>query len=144
MKTCIKCKIEYELDQFSFKSKTKGTRHSYCRLCQREYVKEHYNRNKNKYIARARKNSPDYRLMSQEFIFDYLSTHPCVRCGESNVLVLDFHHRSNKDRSVSQMCQHSITKITNEIKKCDVLCANCHRIETHKERNTYKYKRSML
>lgn len=56
----------------------------------------------------------------------------CVSCGNSDVRVLEFHHRSPsiKKSNISAMV-HSLTsrdKILTEINKCDVLCVNCHRI----------------
>jgi hypothetical protein len=43
---------------------------------------------------------------------------------------LDFHHRSEKLRSVSTMRDLAKASILAEIAKCDVLCGNCHRKNT--------------
>lgn len=53
-----------------------------------------------------------------------------MRCGELDLRVLEFHHR---DRSEKKFCVrvfigHSIASILDEMEKCDVLCANCHRL----------------
>lgn len=57
----------------------------------------------------------------------------CVNCGyNKHPSALDFHHTNeNKDDSISSLSGRgeSIEKIENEIEKCVVLCANCHRIE---------------
>ena len=71
----------------------------------------------------------------RKFVIEYLSVNPCVDCGESNPIVLDFDHvRGDKTDSVSRMVMvgFSIKKISEEINKCDVRCANCHRIVTAK------------
>lgn len=64
-------------------------------------------------------------------------------CGEENVLVLDFDHRDRKSKrynisSASQQRRLSIMKLQEEIDKCDVLCANCHRKKTALEMGAYK------
>jgi hypothetical protein len=61
----------------------------------------------------------------------YLSEHPCIDCGESDVDCLDFDHRDPtlKDEGVSYFARHSYSmeRVLREISKCDVRCANCHR-----------------
>jgi hypothetical protein len=55
----------------------------------------------------------------------------CARCGEERPPALDFHHPERKERSVSEMVNDGYSKasIRNEIARCLVLCANCHRRE---------------
>ena len=58
----------------------------------------------------------------------------CCKCGyKEAACALDFHHKepSEKSKSVSRMIDdnYSLDKIFQEIKKCKILCANCHRIE---------------
>lgn len=60
----------------------------------------------------------------------------CIRCGfNEHPCALDFHHRekSTKVFGVSQMGYCSEEKIMIEIEKCDLLCANCHRIVEYAE-----------
>jgi hypothetical protein len=61
-------------------------------------------------------------------------------CGESNPVVLEFHHRHGKDKAVTEMAAagYPIYRIQAEIDKCEVLCANCHRILTSKERGWFR------
>ena len=60
----------------------------------------------------------------------------CYHCGyKEESVALDFHHvnRDDKFLEVSRFWRTSMNqfkKIKNEWKKCIVLCANCHRIET--------------
>lgn len=54
----------------------------------------------------------------------------CIRCGESDPACLDFHHRDplTKVAHVSTMWNsYGRAAIVEEIKKCDVICSNCHR-----------------
>ena len=57
----------------------------------------------------------------------------CVDCGENNHIVLDFDHVRDKKYNVSRMIHDGFSwkAIMNEIKKCEVVCANCHRIRTY-------------
>jgi hypothetical protein len=63
----------------------------------------------------------------------------CMDCGETNPIVLDFDHLHNKKYNVSRMIHDGFSwaAIKKEIAKCEVVCANCHRIRTH-DRLTHK------
>lgn len=61
---------------------------------------------------------------------------PCADCGKRYpYYVMDFDHipeLGQKDRPVSQVKHNGTRKqILEEIEKCEVVCANCHRIRTH-------------
>lgn len=97
-----------------------------CRECQKEYRKKHYENNKIKYVNKA-------KLQTKKMVDWFLgikSKLKCEVCGEDRHWVLDFHHTDpkQKDFEVSKMIR-SVSKetILNEISKCKVLCANCHR-----------------
>jgi hypothetical protein len=64
---------------------------------------------------------------------NYRSKLSCKRCKENHPATLDFHHknRNNKAREVTKIVHEGYGKarIKNEISKCIVLCANCHRKE---------------
>lgn len=55
----------------------------------------------------------------------------CADCGESDAACLDFHHPNDaeKDMAVTDLITHghSEESLREEIEKCEVLCANCHR-----------------
>jgi len=93
---------------------------------------------------RDKKNKTDsmQRAFIREFIFRYKKIKGCSDCGIKNPIVLDFDHRdrSIKIIRVSQMIKGSVSivAIKEEIRKCDIRCANCHRIKTAKELNWYK------
>lgn len=61
----------------------------------------------------------------------------CQRCGETDPVVLEFHHRDRSEKSgeVSRMIasHRPWQDVSDEIAKCDVLCANCHRRLHHHE-----------
>lgn len=99
----------------------------------REYHNEYY-RNNPKRQADIRRYKAEAVARNKKFVDDYLKTHPCVKCGEQDIIVLEFDHRNSaeKDRSVSKMATVgvSVEKLKAEMDKCDVLCANCHRRKT--------------
>mgnify|MGYP003398414678 CR=1 FL=1 len=59
----------------------------------------------------------------------------CVDCGYSGHLAaLDFDHRDptqKKFQLAKGLTEYSILDCEIEADKCDVRCANCHRIKTH-------------
>lgn len=63
-------------------------------------------------------------------ILAYLLEHPCVDCGESDPVVLDFDHLRDKTKNVTAMLNSTWPRIRREIEKCEVVCANCHRRRT--------------
>jgi hypothetical protein len=73
-------------------------------------------------------------------VFEYLSTHPCSICGETDPVVLEFHHLGEKDNEVSRLMGRgaSLEALIREIEKCSVVCANCHRRITAEEHGWYK------
>jgi hypothetical protein len=66
----------------------------------------------------------------------------CNFCGyRDNPLALQFDHLGNKTRQVSHMVLNSIKNLIKEVRKCRVLCANCHSIHTDRRRNGRTTKR---
>lgn len=74
----------------------------------------------------------------RKYIYEYFKAHPCVDCGQSNPIVLEFDHLVDKKYNVSSMVAMPIEDIKVEIQKCEVVCANCHKIRTAKAQNWYK------
>lgn len=58
---------------------------------------------------------------------------PCESCGiKYPPYVMDLHHVEDKTKSINKIwASGSISALESEIKKCIVLCANCHRIHHH-------------
>lgn len=109
----------------------------------RLYVQQHYKNNIDYYVKKARRRNKKVREEAHRRIFEYFSTHPCVDCGETDPLVLEFDHieSKNKDAAVSVMVRtlKSWERILEEIEKCEVRCANCHRRRTAKQQGWYRY-----
>ena len=129
MKKCSRCG---ELKDISFFYK-KGTTHDgcseQCKDCRQEYDRQYYKKNRVLFLERAK----GVRERNTKFIRRVRRRSVCERCGEKRWYVLDFHHRDPKDkvRSIPLMCTNqTIDSIKKEIRKCVVLCSNCHR-EVH-------------
>ena len=82
------------------------------------------------------------RLRAREFVWLYLTTHPCVHCGETDPIVLEFDHldQATKTANIARMVSQGLgtAKIQAEIDKCQVLCCNCHRRRTVLQMGHYK------
>lgn len=61
---------------------------------------------------------------------------PCTDCGiQYDPFVMEFDHvRGEKAAGLAWMATHTValTKVIEELQKCDVVCANCHRLRTKK------------
>lgn len=135
-KICSRCKTEKDESEFNRSSKSKSGRHTYCRTCQ----KEHYQRNKVKHIANVKTRNDNQKRLVRQIIWDHLATHPCVDCGESDPIVLEFDHidPQKKSYTVPDMVTFPVDKVKQEIAKCDIRCANCHKRRHARDRNVWK------
>lgn len=142
MEICGKCKNEKKVDQFNFKNKKLNIRSQTCRDCSKAALREHYRKNKTYYLEKAHKRNKKIIDENQKFLLEYLASHPCVDCGEKDPIVLEFDHVKNKFENVSEMLKlkYSMKRLSEEINKCEVRCANCHRRKTAKDHQWYKYK----
>ena|SRR3989338_8552174 len=76
-----------------------------------------------------------HRLKVRKMLFQYLSVRKCLDCGENDPIVLEFDHndRGTKFKQISQMLSghYSWKSVLEEIGKCEVRCANCHRWKSY-------------
>jgi len=141
MKICTKCGVDYPIPIENFFNKKHDTKDGFqyrCKKCIAEFHKEHYQARKSYYKKKARKHNDEYKKRNLQFMIDYLKKHPCVDCGETDPIILEFDHRGNKDCNVSTMTTMSLDRVKSEIAKCDIRCANCHRRKTAKDFNWYE------
>lgn len=83
--------------------------------------------NNKEYIAIKQKEDREYK---RRLVSRYKTIKSCAVCGyRSCSQAMDLHHvdPSTKEKTVSQLMGYSIKKIKDELSKCVVLCANCHR-----------------
>jgi hypothetical protein len=99
----------------------------------KEYSREYYLANKEKTLIANAKT----RKKAREEWIEYKSTLSCTKCNFSHPAALDFHHEdpSQKTGNVHRFAASGqYKKAHEEIKKCIVLCANCHRIHHYEEK----------
>lgn len=64
---------------------------------------------------------------------------PCIDCRNSfPYFVMDFDHRDGANKVADiNLLVHSLSwaRLEAEIKKCDLVCSNCHRIRTQARRS---------
>ena len=91
--TCYMCGQTKPEADFAFADMAKGTRQRHCRKCQAAYRRAHYLANRDVYIRREVARINGYRIENRALMLAYLLAHPCVDCGATDPVVLDFDHR---------------------------------------------------
>lgn len=131
-----RCKELKPADAFNRRGPGSDRLHSWCKECFAVYKAERHIRLHDREMARIRRNQKVYVARNVERLREYLAIHPCVDCGESDPIVLDFDHIRDKACDVSHLVYHGHPweRILEEIAKCQVRCANDHRRATYARR----------
>ena len=84
-----------------------------------------------KHRVAYRKKIVERKRVLRNWIIEYKRHLSCRKCGESHPACLEFHHRKASSKrfeiAAATRLGFSIETIKKEMKKCDVLCSNCHR-----------------
>lgn len=138
MKKCSTCGEVKSLGSFNVFRKAKDGRQARCRDCCKAWYVTNAARHKTAVSGRA----DLVRRRNREWVATYLLGQPCQDCGESDIRCLDFDHRpgAKKWKEIGKLVNEcaSITSIRQEIAKCDVVCANCHRRRTSERAGFWK------
>lgn len=136
-RVCTECGQKRLLAEYHKKN---GKLRSNCKWCVSQYSQAHYKNNKEYYLTKAARNRTLGKQRLRRFIYEYYSSHPCVDCGESDPIVLEFDHIHKKYAGIAIMINRmfSLEKIKNEIERCEVVCSNCHKRRTAKQFDWYK------
>ena len=87
-----------------------------------------------KFNKKSREHALIGYYMKKTFV-DLLKFDPCIDCGNSFLpCAMDFDHVKGKTDNIGRMMCRSFKNIVKELKKCELVCANCHRIRTWKRR----------
>lgn len=112
------------------------------RLRLREHNRQYYRDRKEKYREKRKAKSGAVKARRDLFratLLELKAEKGCRDCGFNNPLALDFHHIDPREKSFtvsSRLSGHvPLSSLLAEAQKCDILCANCHRILHAKERN---------
>jgi hypothetical protein len=134
-KRCSGCGRFKPLEAFNRRSTAKDGLQWNCRQCNAAWHAA--NRAHHNALIRAR--NLRLRADNQQKLMEYLREHPCVDCGEPDVRVLEFDHLRDKVGDISVLVRNWVwERVLEEIAKCDVLCANCHRRRTLARANSYR------
>jgi len=122
------------------RSKRRGRSYT-CRKCQKKYWAKYYRRYYEKNRKRRIRQNIELKRgrvkRNHAWVLEYFRVHPCVDCGETDPVVLEFDHiRGKKFGDVATIVGHgnSLELVIAEVKKCEVVCANCHRRRTARRR----------
>src|ERR1035437_2491885 len=109
MKPCTNCHNRKHLSNFRKCIKSKDVYQWQCKTCRCQYDKQnYYSSEKRRTQIRAGRLRNAYR--NRIWLFEYLEKHPCVDCGETNVVVLEFDHvRGHKFLEVSKPLGYAIS-----------------------------------
>lgn len=118
MKVCSRCKVNpvRSLNQYS------------CKECHNGYQKAYYKTHPQSINKSAQKRKQE-RI---ELVRSYKNK-PCVDCKKQYpYYVMDFDHLGNKKFNLSTVSTKAFSKraIIEELEKCELVCANCHRVRT--------------
>jgi hypothetical protein len=138
VKTCCRCRQEKPLSEFNKRTGSKDGYQGCCRPCTSAY----YRGNSDKHKANVAARNKAISEANSRKVWEYLAEHPCVDCNESDPIVLEFDHvRGIKHKAICQLISYHVSweRILEEIAKCDVRCANCHRRRTAKQLGWYAW-----
>lgn len=141
LKVCSICKQEKSISEFNKNKRKPDGLQTICKVCNKEKSRSYYKDNKEKHIKVIDARKKKVVIECSQYMWDFLKEHPCVDCKESNPIVLDFDHvRGTKKDNVGKLARSGscLDTLKEEIAKCDVRCANCHRKKTAKDFNWYQ------
>lgn len=104
-----------------------------CSHCQKERMRAYTEDNKTELNAKKRVTYNRMRALLHE-----LKSVPCADCGGTfDPVCMDFDHRdsASKVARVSDLIHNGEAAIMAEVAKCDVVCSNCHRLRTYRQRD---------
>jgi hypothetical protein len=128
---CGRCGEQKPAHDFAWRRRARGQRDNYCRPCRAAYKQEHYATNRSRYIANAQRRKQAVIIERAEYLVGFLRAHPCADCGEDDPTVLEFDHLRDKRFELAKgIRDRNWQDVLDEIAKCDVVCANCHRRRT--------------
>lgn len=121
-----------------------------CDVCGKEFIAKNYQQlrcskkcSKEHKIDKTKDWIDKARKRNFNFLLGYMEKKECNHCGEKDIRLFDFDHinPNNKIECISTMAHDCkpILEIRKELEKCQILCANCHRLKTYKERGITKF-----
>ena len=125
-KKCSRCSEVKNASEFHRRTTAKDGLQRHCKVCEKLAHHSHYLKNSEVFKERAKT-----RRVSETIAYrTWKETLCCSICSEADSYCLDFHHLdpTQKDFSISDAVSFGLhsDKMTEELKKCIVVCKNCH------------------
>jgi len=127
MKRCSRCGEVKCLDDFH---RFRGGHQSWCKPCRRSYDSAYHQTVKERRLEQK-------RVLHSRFDLWYAglkTDKKCADCGNVyHPAAMHWHHLPGhlKEGNVADFAQrHNATRVTREIAKCELVCANCHAVRT--------------
>src|SRR3989344_6315332 len=140
-KICSKCGKKKPLSDFYLRKSgpRSGKFYEKCKECMKVRGRTYYHDNHDRQLALALKRRHAAYLIKRSFL-NKIKGKPCADCGKQYPFyVMDLDHKNYKTKinDVAYMVTRnwSLEKIKIEVAKCEVVCANCHRIRTFRKFN---------
>jgi hypothetical protein len=124
-KRCCDCKDELPLEAFSWKSKDRGTRQARCQPCMREYAKNHYADNADKYKARSAVRNKIARKKCRVVREAHLETECCSKCQTTEDLCLTPAVPGATPVHVALRSSGTVDAVIEAIAASQTLCKRC-------------------
>lgn len=127
-KVCTRCGIEKNISEFHKSAKIKSGLQPNCKSCRKIIDRDSYIRSSKRRKA-IKDRSIEIKKYNSSLLYRYKKFCGCCFCDEKEPVSLDLHHKNpkEKDINVSDAVCYSIKTLKKEIRKCIVICANCHR-----------------
>lgn len=130
MKTCPQCGATSSFGRNRARSDGLSV---YCKACVRTYKNAYYDRTISKHRppgdrpAYMRKKNAEHKEQVNP-----LKDVPCLDCGRRfPPFCMEFDHvKEGKRHNIGEMTSWAIKTVLVEIEKCELVCANCHRVRT--------------
>lgn len=133
LKTCRTCKKDKPLAAFSKHSKKPDGYQTECKDCKNSYNRNYYAKDRTAQYNRVKVRNAAQKTLLKEYVWT-LKRNPCTDCGQSyHPFVMDFDHiGDDKVYNIYEMVHsgYSLETVKAEIAKCELVCANCHRLRT--------------
>jgi hypothetical protein len=104
---------------------------------ERERIKRWKREHPEQFRAQIKRHREKINARNKALILE-AKNHPCVDCGQRYpVAVMEFDHVPERGPKLSNIAgpgYKTVSRVLAEIAKCDVVCANCHRIRTEERR----------
>lgn len=140
-KRCNTCGVSQPEENYHW-NKSAGGRFNKCKSCRKKVNDSYYHRNKERVNALCKERRDKKKEINFKHLIEYYKTHPCIDCGETDFRVLQFDHRDSLEKKANignWMGSKNWPEILEEIKKCDIRCANCHLRRTIVQLNWYAW-----